>query len=58
MGSIPLIGPYLDVWFNAIVTYATRYEAVADFLAEDLERGSEEWVRMKVGLKEKSRKET
>lgn len=50
-----MIGRYLYVWLFAVWTYTTKYEKVADFLAEDLERGSEEWVGMKVGYKEKGK---
>jgi hypothetical protein len=53
--KVPLIGRYLYVWLFAVWTYTTKYEKVADFLAEDLERGSEEWVGMKVGYKEKGK---
>ncbi len=52
---IPLIGRYLYVWLFAIWTYSTKYEKVADLLAADLEKGSEEWVGMKVGYKEKAK---
>ncbi|KAF4633381.1 hypothetical protein G7Y89_g4740 [Cudoniella acicularis] len=47
LAKIPLIGPYLDVYYLSIVKYATKYEAVADFLAEDLEKQSEEYIGMK-----------
>jgi hypothetical protein len=32
------------------------YEDVADFLAEDLELGNEEWLGKKVGLKQLTKK--
>lgn len=53
---VPLIGVFLNTFYIGLVVYRTRYEAVADFLAEDLERGSEEWVGKKVGLKEGGKK--
>jgi hypothetical protein len=56
LGSVPLIGPYLNAFYAVLVIYRTKYEAVADFLAEDLEKESNEWVGKKVGLKEESRK--
>jgi hypothetical protein len=57
LGSVPVIGPYLNVFYVGLVIYRTKYEDVADFLAEDLETGSEEWVGKKVGLKGKSKKD-
>lgn len=53
--KIPLIGWHLNLLFVASVTYATVYEEVADFLAEDLEVGGEEWVGKKVALKERAK---
>ncbi len=40
-----------------IVHYQTRYEAVADFLGEDLETEDSKWIGKKVGVKEKSKKD-
>jgi hypothetical protein len=57
LGSVPVIGPYLNVYYVGAVLYRTKYEAVADFLAEDLETVSEEWIGKKVGLKEKRKKD-
>lgn len=57
LGSVPLIGPYLNWLYVGLVIYRTKYEDVADFLAEDLESGSEEWVGKKVGVKQKSKKD-
>ena len=54
---VPLIGMFLSTLYIGLVVYRTRYEAVADFLAEDLERESEEWVGKKVGLKEGGKKD-
>lgn len=52
LGRLWWIGPYLNVWRAAIYDYSTHYENVADFLAEDLERGGDEWVGKRVALKE------
>jgi len=57
LGSVPLIGPYLNVFYAGLVTYRTKYEDVADFLADDLESGSDEWVGKKVGVKQKSKRD-
>lgn len=54
---IPLIGVYLNPFYMLIVHYKTRYEAVADFLGEDLEKEDSEWIGKKVGVKEKSKKD-
>ncbi len=53
LSRIPLIGWYLNTIVAVGITYATVYEEVADFLAEDLEKGNDEWVGKKVALKEK-----
>lgn len=50
--NIPVIGLYLNL-IIAISTYTTELEDVADFLAEDLESGSLEWVGAKVGMKQR-----
>jgi hypothetical protein len=48
--SIPVIGRV--VWMLYMMfSYTTRYEAVADFLAEDLERQESEWIGKAVGVK-------
>jgi hypothetical protein len=57
LGSVPLTGPYLNWLYVGLVIYRTKYEDVADFLAEDLESGSEEWVGKKVGVKQTSKKD-
>ena len=44
LGSVPLIGPPLNAIYVCLVLYPTKYEAVADFLAEDLEKENSEWV--------------
>lgn len=58
MAKIPLIGEYMDVWVQGLQTYATIYEDVADFLAEDLELGNDRFVGAKVGLKQLGKKDT
>lgn len=52
--NIPVIGPYLNL-IIAISTYTTELEDVADFLAEELESGSLEWVGTKVGMKQRQK---
>ncbi|PVH69615.1 hypothetical protein DL98DRAFT_598500 [Cadophora sp. DSE1049] len=51
IGALPFIGPYLNVWYLALVEYRTVYEEVADFLAEELEDGGQEWLGKRVALK-------
>jgi len=51
--KIPFIGKYINVWAVVLSQYATKYEAAADFLAEDLEKESKEFIGLKVGMKEK-----
>ena len=50
---IPFIGKYINNCVVLLSQYATKYEAAADFLAEDLEKGSEEFIGLRVGMKEK-----
>ena len=57
LGSVPLIGPPLNAIYVCLVLYPTKYEAVADLLAEDLEKENSEWIGKKVGMKEKRRKD-
>jgi len=52
---IPLIGVFLNLWVVLFEQYTTTYEDVADFLAEDLESGTEEWIEMRVGMKDKNK---
>jgi hypothetical protein len=47
----------LNAIYVCLVLYPTKYEAVADFLAEDLEKENSEWIGKKVGMKKKSRKD-
>ena len=52
--NIPFIGDYLSLLL-VIPQYTTELEDVADFLAEDLESGSTEWVGRKVGMKQREK---
>lgn len=54
--NIPFAGDYLNLLL-VIPQYATELEDVADFLAEDLESGSTEWVGRKVGMKQREKVE-
>jgi hypothetical protein len=51
--KIPIIGKYINIWVVVLSQYATKYEAAADFLADDLEKGSDEFIGLRVGIKEK-----
>ncbi|KAH8588396.1 hypothetical protein B0O99DRAFT_361347 [Bisporella sp. PMI_857] len=53
--KIPWIGPYLDLWVVILWSGGTKYEDVADFLAGDLESGSDEWVCKRVGMRDKDK---
>lgn len=53
--TIPIIGMFLNFLVVVLGQFNTKYEDVADFLAEDLESGSEEWVGMRVGMKDKEK---
>jgi hypothetical protein len=52
--NIPCIGNYLNLLL-VNPQYTTQLEDVADFLAEDLESGSTEWVGRKVGMKQREK---
>ncbi len=52
--SIPLLKMYLKFLVVVFKKYKTKYEDVADFLAEYFESGSEEWIGMGVGMKDMS----
>jgi hypothetical protein len=57
LSRVPVVGWHLDILVAALVRYATVYEDVADFLAEDLESGGDggegsAFVGKKVALKE------
>ncbi|KAH6713590.1 hypothetical protein DL95DRAFT_383840 [Leptodontidium sp. 2 PMI_412] len=53
--SIPIIGPFFYAIYIGLVYYRTEYEAMADFLAEDLAIGGEEWIGKKVAVIKKGR---
>ena len=55
---IPFMGVFLNLWVVLFKQYTTRYEDVADFLAEDLESGSQKWIGMRVGMKDKQKIKT
>jgi hypothetical protein len=55
---IPFIGVFLNLWVVIFGQYTTTYEDVADFLAEDLEVGSEKWIGKRVGMKDKEKIKT
>jgi hypothetical protein len=55
---IPYFGLGLNLWWNVVLSYSTILEDVADFLADDLAIGSEEWVGLKVGMKDKRKMKT
>lgn len=51
IGRIPIIGPYINWFYMLTVEYKAEYESVADFLAEDLENGNDEWIGKRVAVK-------
>jgi len=53
---LPFIGHFLNFFYIFITRFQTKYEDVAEFLAEDLKTGSGEWVGKTVGVKQKSKK--
>ena len=55
---IPFIGVFLNLWVVLLGQYTTGYEDVADFLAEDLDSGSQKWIGMRVGMKDKEKIKT
>jgi hypothetical protein len=57
VGEHSSVWAYLNVFYVFLVMYATRYEAVADFLATDSEKEDSKWIAKKVGMKERSRKD-
>jgi hypothetical protein len=57
LASIPFIGRFLHGIYCGLVLYRTKYEDVADFLAEDLEKEDSKWIGERVGMKEKSKKD-
>jgi len=51
--NIPFIGNLINMMVVALTQYNTTLEAAADFLAEDLEKDSGEFIGSRVGMKEK-----
>jgi hypothetical protein len=52
----PLVGAYLNLVME-VLEYTTDLEDVADFLAEDLESKSADWVGRKVGMKQREKEQ-
>jgi len=50
--GMPLVGVYLNLVIG-VARSTTELEDVADFMAEDLESGSGEWMGKKVGIKQR-----
>lgn len=48
--SVPFIGAFLNLLVQ-VPAYMTKLEEVADFISEDLEKSTDEFVGQKVGLK-------
>lgn len=55
LSKVPFVGSFLILLLASLSVYVTKYEDVADFLAEDLEKGGDEWVGKKVGMKDKAK---
>ncbi|EAS37220.3 uncharacterized protein CIMG_02574 [Coccidioides immitis RS] len=54
VARIPWIGTSLEIIMN-MAGYTTKLEHIADFIAEDLARGSEKWVGQLVGFREREK---
>ena len=52
--NVPLVGVYMNLLIS-VASHTTELEDVADFVAEDLESGSDEWVGKRVGIKQKQK---
>lgn len=53
---IPWVGVFLNLVVVILWQYETKYEDVADLLAEDLAAGgSSQWVGMRVGMKDRGK---
>lgn len=50
--GMPLVGVYLNLVIG-VARSTTELEDVADFMAEDLESGSGEWMGEKVGIRQR-----
>lgn len=53
--QVPFVGLGLDLWYQVVWQYRTTLEDVADLLAGDVGSGSNQWVGMKVGMKDKKK---
>lgn len=58
LARVPVIGLGLDLWYQMFWQYTTVLEDVADLLAGDMASGSEQWVGVKVGIKDKRKMKT
>jgi hypothetical protein len=54
--KLPGVGTWANLMLHVAHGYTTLLEDVADFLAEDLESESQQWVGNKVGIKQRSSK--
>ncbi|TVY40944.1 hypothetical protein LSUB1_G003110 [Lachnellula subtilissima] len=52
---VPFVGDFVNIWMVLFFQYGTKYEAAADFLAEDLEKESQDFVGVRVGMKKESK---
>lgn len=52
--KVPFVGHHLNI-VSGVLNHKTELEDVADFLAEDLQLASTEWVGKLVGLKQKGK---
>lgn len=55
--KIPIFGRIINIGVVTLSNYWATYESVADLLAEDLEKQSDEWIGKKVGYKQKALKD-
>jgi hypothetical protein len=54
--KLPGVGSWANLMLHVVHGYTTLLEDVADFLAEDLESESQQWVGNKVGIKQRTAK--
>ncbi|EEP78319.1 predicted protein [Uncinocarpus reesii 1704] len=54
VGKIPWVGPTLEIVLN-MAGYTTKLEHIADFISEDLENDSQDWVGKLVGFREQEK---
>lgn len=50
---IPFVGNLINTFVVILSQYTTKYEAAADFLAEDLEQGNDEYIGLRVAMRGK-----